>query len=373
MLLSSRREDTLGPPPTQREPLSGGSGGDRAIASPPESALEPFGPIAREWFARRFGTPTPVQREGWPRIARGAHTLLIAPTGSGKTLAAFLSCIDRLTRRPPETAGVRVLYVSPLKALVYDIERNLRAPLAEMRRSVWPSGLDGDPPLPRVAVRTGDTPQRERRQQAHDPAEILVTTPESLFLILGSRQRETLATVETIIVDEIHALAPTKRGAHLAISLERVAAAARGEPQRIGLSATARPLGEVARFLGGDREVRIVDASTRPLLDLEISVPVPDMTNVVTPEPDVSAKLDLPHGDRHRGRSRRDRLPDSRAEGSRGPDRRSSSEGLQDQRESRRSETGMFASTTVHSTWPPFLPEQGNGLRDLDVSGNLRE
>jgi ATP-dependent Lhr-like helicase len=226
-----------------------------------------------------------VQREGWPRIARGEHTLLLAPTGSGKTLAAFLSCIDRLTRRPPETAGVRVLYVSPLKALVYDIERNLRAPLAEMRRSARRSGRDGGPPLPRVAVRTGDTPQRERRQQARDPAEILVTTPESLFLILGSRQRETLATVETIIVDEIHALAPTKRGAHLAISLERVAAAAQADPQRIGLSATARPLGEVARFLGGDRDVGIVDARTRPRLDLGISVPVPDMTRPQAPAP----------------------------------------------------------------------------------------
>jgi ATP-dependent Lhr-like helicase len=276
-------EDTLASPRTHLAPVAGCPDGDRAIASPSESALESFGPIARDWFASRFEVPTPVQREGWPRIARGEHTLLIAPTGSGKTLAAFLSCIDRLARQPPGVSGVRVLYVSPLKALVYDIERNLRAPLGEMQRSAGQPGQDHGTPLPRVAVRTGDTTQRERRQQARDPAEILVTTPESLFLILGSRQRETLATVETIIVDEIHALAPTKRGAHLAISLERVAAAAQGDPQRIGLSATAQPLGEVARFLGGDRNVGIVDASMRPRLDLEISVPVPDMTRPEIP------------------------------------------------------------------------------------------
>jgi ATP-dependent Lhr-like helicase len=219
-----------------------------------------------------------VQSEGWPAIAAGAHALLIAPTGSGKTLAAFFSCIDRLTRLPADAAaGVRVLYVSPLKALVYDIERNLRAPLAGVRRAAAARGEAIR--LPRVAVRTGDTTQRERRLQARDPAEILVTTPESLYLILGSQQRETLATVETVIVDEIHALAPTKRGAHLALSLERVAAlAAAGDPQRVGLSATARPLEEVSRFLGGSRPVEVVDASARPRIDLEIRVPVPDMT-----------------------------------------------------------------------------------------------
>jgi len=284
-------------------------------------------PATRAWLEASFESPTPVQRQGWPRIAAGQHTLLLAPTGSGKTLAAFLFWIDRLasprqaatengdvtkgdvlhnrtnvpllpqapgapssrgalpSREPgsgarAEGSGVRVLYVSPLKALVYDIERNLRAPLAGVARA-GAAGAGGLR-VPRVAVRTGDTPERERRSQARDPAEILVTTPESLYLILGSAQRETLRTVEAVIVDEIHALAPTKRGAHLALSLERVAAlveaAGGADPQRIGLSATARPVDEVARFLGGDREVAVVDARARPALDLRISVPVPDMT-----------------------------------------------------------------------------------------------
>ena len=247
----------------------------RAPTAPAQDALESAGPLdlfgaaARDWFAGRFGAPTRVQAEGWGHIAAGRHALLCAPTGSGKTLAAFFACIDRLTRLPTEAEpGVRVLYVSPLKALVYDIERNLRAPLEGIRERAAALGL----PLriPRVAVRTGDTPEKERRAQARTPAEILVTTPESLYLILGSQQRETLSRVESVIVDEIHALAPSKRGAHLALSLERVAAACATDPQRIGLSATARPLPEVARFLGGDRAVAIVDASARPALDLEI-------------------------------------------------------------------------------------------------------
>jgi ATP-dependent Lhr-like helicase len=236
-----------------------------------------FSAAARAWFESSFDAPTPVQREGWARIADGEHALLIAPTGSGKTLAAFFYCIDRLSRLAPDAApGVRVLYVSPLKALVYDIERNLRAPLAGIGRAARAGG--GLFRAPRVAVRTGDTPQRDRRVQGRDPAEILVTTPESLYLILGSRQRETLRSVHTLIVDEVHALAPTKRGAHLALSLERLAALTARDPQRIGLSATARPLEAVAHFLGGDRPVSIVDTSARPRLELSISVPVPDMT-----------------------------------------------------------------------------------------------
>jgi ATP-dependent Lhr-like helicase len=210
--------------------------------------LAAFGAPARAWFEASFPAPTPVQSQGWARIAAGEHALLLAPTGSGKTLAAFFACIDRLSQMPADAApGVRVLYVSPLKALVYDIERNLRAPLAGVQREAHDRGIE-IARWPRVAVRTGDTTPRKRRSQARDPAEILVTTPESLYLILGSQQRDTLATVETVIVDEIHALAPTKRGAHLALSLERVAALADREPQRIGLSATARPRGEVARF-----------------------------------------------------------------------------------------------------------------------------
>jgi ATP-dependent Lhr-like helicase len=243
--------------------------------------LAPFGHAARAWFESSFERATPVQEQGWVRIAAGEHALLIAPTGSGKTLAAFFWCIDRLSRadstETPRPPGVRVLYISPLKALVYDIERNLRAPLVGVRRAAEKLGLPVR--IPRVAVRTGDTPARERLEQARDPAEILVTTPESLYLILGSAQRETLRSVEWVIVDEIHALAPTKRGAHLALSLERVAQLTARDPQRIGLSATARPLAEVARFLGGDRPVAVVDTSARPRLDVEIRV-VPDLRPV---------------------------------------------------------------------------------------------
>jgi ATP-dependent helicase Lhr and Lhr-like helicase len=250
--------------------------------------MEWFGPATRAWFESAFDAPTAVQAQGWPRIAAGEHALLIAPTGSGKTLAAFLWCIDRLIdtlshARPghgldgaAEARGVRVVYVSPLKALVYDVERNLGAPLRGIGRAA--EQLGATLTLPRVAVRTGDTSDKARRKQARNPAEILVTTPESLYLMLGSQVRETLRSVDTIIVDEVHALAPTKRGAHLALSLERLAHLTGRDPQRIGLSATARPVDEVARFLAGDRPVRVVDASAPPALDLAIVVPVADMT-----------------------------------------------------------------------------------------------
>lgn len=246
------------------------------------AALAGFAEPARRWFEDSFDGPTPVQAEGWPRIQAGEDALLIAPTGSGKTLAAFFACLDQLGQVSAEELakkpGVRVLYLSPLKALVYDIERNLRAPRVGIEKTAQRLGGEDAFRPPRVAVRTGDTTQSERRAQARDPAEILITTPESLYLILGSAQRETLRTVETIIVDEIHALAPTKRGAHLALSLERVAALTGKDPQRIGLSATARPAAEVARFLGGDRNVNIVDTSRKPSIDLSLLVPVPDMT-----------------------------------------------------------------------------------------------
>ncbi len=241
-----------------------------------------FHEATQRWFDDNFPEPTEVQQRGWSAIMSGEHSLLVAPTGSGKTLAAFLAGIDYLGRLPEDTPnGVRVLYVSPLKALVYDIERNLRAPLTGIVRVAERLELPFRPL--KVAVRTGDTPQRERQRQAKEPADILVTTPESLFLILGSKAAATLASVQTIIVDEIHALASTKRGAHLALSLERVVELAEHEPQRIGLSATVRPLDAVARFLGGARPVSIVDCSARPALDLEVRVPVPDMQNV--PEP----------------------------------------------------------------------------------------
>ena len=250
-----------------------------------KDALATFTEATQSWFRSVFAQPTAVQQRGWPVIAAGDHTLLLAPTGSGKTLAAFLWAIDRLStvpnRAPERAAGVRVLYVSPLKALVYDIERNLQAPLRGIASQADAATLT----LPRVAVRTGDTSPKARRQQARTPAEILVTTPESLYLLLGSAQRETLRTVETVIVDEVHALAPTKRGAHLALSLERLTALCARDPQRIGLSATARPVQEVARFLGGDRPVQMVDASAAPQLEIEIVVPVADMENPPRPRP----------------------------------------------------------------------------------------
>ncbi len=243
----------------------------------------PFHPATERWFRESFSEPTRVQAEGWRHILAGDHSLLVAPTGSGKTLAAFLASIDRLGARDDDAeAGVRVLYISPLKALVYDIERNLRAPLVGISRIA--ARIDSSFRQPIVAVRTGDTPQKERQRQARHPGDILVTTPESLFLILGSKARETLRTVETVIIDEIHALAPSKRGAHLALSLERLEELAEGPIQRIGLSATVRPLDRVARYLGGSREVHIVDCSTKPSLDLTVTVPVPDME-----QPEVTA------------------------------------------------------------------------------------
>jgi ATP-dependent helicase Lhr and Lhr-like helicase len=237
-----------------------------------------FTDTTRRWFEGAFAEPTPVQRQGWDRIAAGDHTLLIAPTGSGKTLAAFLYAIDQLTRLPDDAEpGVRVLYISPLKALAYDIDRNLRVPLAGIARTASDAALR----LPRVDVRTGDTPSADRRRQARDPGEILVTTPESLYLILGSAARETLRTVRWVIVDEVHAVAATKRGAHLSLSLERLSALAAVDPQRIGLSATARPASEIARFLGGDRAVSVVDTHRPPALDLQVVVTVDDMTRPV--------------------------------------------------------------------------------------------
>jgi ATP-dependent helicase Lhr and Lhr-like helicase len=225
--------------------------------------LAPFSPQTREWFARAFAEPTPAQRLGWPAIASGEHTLIQAPTGSGKTLAAFLYGIDRLNSTPG--AGIRLVYVSPLKALNYDIERNLRGPLA---------GLES--PL-RVGVRTGDTSQKERAAMLKDPPDILITTPESLYLLLTSRARENLRGVETLILDEVHAVAGTKRGAHLALSVERLERQLDQPMQRIGLSATQRPLEEIGRFVSGARPIRLVDAGVAKELDLQVVVPLEDM------------------------------------------------------------------------------------------------
>ncbi|MBE7519324.1 MAG: DEAD/DEAH box helicase [Thermoflexaceae bacterium] len=248
------------------------------VASDRPPALSFFSPVAREWFNATFARPTRAQETGWNAIASGEHTLLLAPTGSGKTLAAFLWCLDRLATRPapPSTRGVSVLYVSPLKALSYDIERNLRAPLAGLRIAAAREGLPA--PGINIAIRTGDTPSREREDIRRNPPDILITTPESLYLMLTSRAREILRTVETVIVDEIHTMAGTKRGAHLALSLERLEHLAGRPFQRIGLSATQRPLDEVAKYLGGDRPVRIVDAGASRELDLAVIVPVEDMS-----------------------------------------------------------------------------------------------
>jgi ATP-dependent Lhr-like helicase len=211
-----------------------------------------FHPVTAAWFRAVFDTPTAPQRMGWPVIAGGESALILAPTGTGKTLAAFLWCLDRLMlHAPPESQkkGCRILYVSPLKALAVDVERNLRSPLAGMANMARRMGVDFREPA--ISVRTGDTPQRERARFARHPSEILITTPESLYLLLTSQAAEALRTVDTVIIDEIHALVPTKRGAHLAISLERLQALTKRPIQRIGLSATQRPLEEVARFLGG--------------------------------------------------------------------------------------------------------------------------
>ena len=230
--------------------------------------LAPFTEKTRRWFEGAFAAPTPAQAAGWPAIASGEHVLIQAPTGSGKTLAAFLYGIDRLD--PTAGQGLRLLYVSPLKALNYDVERNLRGPIAGLRSEL------------RVGVRTGDTPQKERRELLKEPPDILITTPESLFLMLTSQARETLRGVRTVILDEVHAVAGTKRGAHLALSLERLDALLDSPMQRIGLSATQRPLEEIGRFVSGDRPIRLVDAGTRKELDLEVVVPVEDMRELGT-------------------------------------------------------------------------------------------
>ena len=229
--------------------------------------LSAFTPLVRDWFANAFEAPTPAQERAWPAIATGANVLISAPTGSGKTLAAFLWGLDRFAAEAEGERRTRLVYVSPLKALSYDIERNLRAPLRGL-------GLDL-----KVAIRTGDTPARERAAMLRNAPDILITTPESLYLMLTSKAREILGCVDAVIIDEIHAVAATKRGAHLALSLERLEALGDGRAlQRIGLSATQRPLEEIARFLvGPTRQATIIDAgATRPL-DLQIRVPVESM------------------------------------------------------------------------------------------------
>jgi ATP-dependent helicase Lhr and Lhr-like helicase len=240
--------------------------------------LELFGRTTREWFSGAFATPTAAQEGAWRAIAGGRNALVVAPTGSGKTLAAFLWALDRLAAEPvPEDPlrRCRVLYVSPLKALAVDVERNLRAPLAGMTQVA--RRLGAPEPAVTVAIRSGDTPADERRRFQRHPPDVLITTPESLFLLLTSQARDALRGVETVIVDEVHAVVGTKRGAHLGLSLERLDALLARPAQRIGLSATVRPVDEVARFLGGSHPVQVVDPGSAKEWDLQVVVPVADL------------------------------------------------------------------------------------------------
>lgn len=264
------------------------------------AVLERFSPATRQWFAGAFSAPTPAQAGAWTAIAHGSHALVVAPTGSGKTLAAFLWALDGFlqaagqapelpiedlpARKKQAPRGTRVLYISPLKALGVDVERNLRAPLIGITQTAKRLGLPAPPVT--VGVRSGDTPAAERRKLLSHPPDILITTPESLFLMLTSQARETLANVDTVILDEVHAVAGTKRGAHLAVSLERLDALLSRPAQRIGLSATVEPLDTVARFLGGSSPVEIVAPPAAKSWDLTVAVPVEDMTALVAPPAD---------------------------------------------------------------------------------------
>jgi ATP-dependent helicase Lhr and Lhr-like helicase len=258
-----------------------------------DDALARFSVVTRDWFAGTFAAPTPAQADAWSAIADGHNTLVIAPTGSGKTLAAFLWAIDALAGAPrsEREPGTRVLYVSPLKALAVDVERNLRTPMAGMARVAAQRGL----PTPEITVglRSGDTPPAQRRQLISNPPDVLITTPESLFLMLTSAARQTLAGVQTVIVDEVHAIAGTKRGAHLALSLERLDDMLPKPAQRIGLSATVRPAEEVARFLSGASPTTIVSPPAAKTFELSVQVPIPDMANLENGSiwPDVEARL----------------------------------------------------------------------------------
>ena len=276
------------------------------MATPAPVLPASFSPAAAAWFAESFEAPTPAQAAAWEAIERGEDTLVVAPTGSGKTLAAFLTAIDRLAGTPAPAAGTArtsVLYISPLKALGVDVERNLTSPLVGTARTAERLG-ERRRPLS-VGVRTGDTPPAERRRLATSPPDILITTPESLFLMLTSRVRETLRGVETVILDEVHAVAGSKRGVHLALSLARLDALTAAPAQRIGLSATVEPVDEVAAFLTGTgrpREVAVVRPPSTKSWDLTVTLPVPDLRAIEPPadavdDEDVSGTI-WPHVER---------------------------------------------------------------------------
>lgn len=273
---------------------------EQGAASPPQAgmsvrrgrmdgvtdAMAGFGAATREWFGAAFAAPTAAQTGAWHSVSAGRNALVVAPTGSGKTLAAFLWSLDRLAREPAPADPrhrCRVLYVSPLKALAVDVERNLRTPLTGIRQAATRLGVA--PPEITVGMRTGDTPADERRAFARTPPDILITTPESLFLLLTSAARDSLRGVETVIVDEVHAVAGTKRGAHLALSLERLDELLPAPAQRIGLSATVRPVDACARFLGGARPVDVVAPPSAKTIEVSVQVPVEDMTRLDEQEP----------------------------------------------------------------------------------------
>ena len=252
------------------------------------TALDRFSPATRSWFTGAFEAATGAQTGAWEAIGNGDHTLVVAPTGSGKTLAAFLWSLDRLAASPPPEdpkERCRVLYVSPLKALAVDVERNLRAPLAGIRQAATRLGLPQ--PDVQVGLRSGDTSPEERRLLARRPPDILITTPESLFLMLTSAARDSLKNVQTVILDEVHAVCSTKRGAHLALTLERLDGLLERPAQRVGLSATVRPVEEVSRFLAGGRDVTVVQPKSQKTVELKVVVPVEDMSQLGEPTGEV--------------------------------------------------------------------------------------